>query len=97
MDSSKNSLESDYIWYDDAYCSSAGDYDYANGTPYLEESTRWSYTLQSSTTYFAVVELYIRLFNGGYAYSYTGSIGFPTILSSDIAEITDSQLFLNYG
>jgi hypothetical protein len=89
MDSSHNPLETDQIYYREAYYSSGDDYVNELGTPAISEAVYWSYTLQSSTVYYATVEIYIKLFNGGWAFSYAGDVDpwNPTILSCDVSEI----------
>lgn len=80
-------LDSELIFTKHEYCSS-GEYEEISGTDYVDETEQWSYTLQSSTTYYAVVKIYIRTYNGGYAFSYSGTHENPTALSVDVAEIS---------
>lgn len=80
-------LDSACIFSDSAYCSTSGQYDEASGTDYVDENVHWDYTLQSSTTYYTVVKVYLRTFNGGYVFSSTGTRAVPTTMSADVAEI----------
>ena len=83
LDSSRNPIESIQIWSDGAYCISAGDYFTTSGTPWISENVYWSYTLQQGTTYYAAVELYSMVYNGGWARSAADSV-----LVCDVSEIS---------
>jgi hypothetical protein len=81
-------LDSVCIFADDAVCTTGGQYDETSGTDYVDEYVQWDYTLQSGSTYYAVVKVYLRTFNGGYVYSSTGTRQSPTTMSADVAEIS---------